>query len=81
MLRADGQPDGIGLDALIQQLLGRELRVGGGGRVNDQRFYVRHVGQQGEDFQIVDKPVGFRLAALDLKGKDGSAAVGEILLI
>ena len=35
MLGADGQADGVGLDALVQQLLGGELGVSGGGRVGD----------------------------------------------
>ena len=30
MLRADGQPDGVGFDAAFQQLLLRQLGVGGG---------------------------------------------------
>ena len=49
--------------------------------MDDKGLYVSHVGQQGENFQIVYKLVGLRLPALDLKGKDGCAAVGEILLI
>ncbi len=55
--------------------------MGGGGRVDDQRLHVRHVGQQGKNLQIVDKLVGRSLPALDFKGKDRRAAVGEILLI
>ena len=55
--------------------------MGRGGRVNDQTLDVRHVGQQGENFQIVNELVSFLHAALDLKGEDGRAAVGEILLI
>ena len=81
LLDPDGKPDGVGPDALIQQLLGGKLGVGGGGRVDDKGFYIRHVGQKRENFQAVNKFVGFRLTAIDLKGEDGRATVGEILLI
>ena len=49
--------------------------------MDDQALDVGNVGQQGEDFQIVDELECFLAAALDIKGEDGSAAVGEILLI
>ena len=75
MLGADGQPDSIGPDALIQQLLGGELGVGGGGRVDDKGFYIRHVGQKRENFQAVNKFVGFRLTAIN-RGRDGQAGRG-----
>ena len=81
VLRTNGQADGVGPDALIQQLLRAELGVGGGGGVDDQGLHVGHIGQQGEDLQAVDKLVGLGRAALDFKGEDGRAAVGEILLI
>ena len=77
VLGADGQADGVGLDALVQQLLGGQLGVSGGGGVNHQGLHIGHVGQQGEDFQIVDELVSLLLAALDFKGEDGSAAVGD----
>ncbi len=77
MLRADGKPDGVGLDALVQQLFRAELRVGGGGRVNDQALHIGHIGQQGEDIQIVDKPLSLLLSALDLKGKNGAPPLGK----
>ncbi len=78
MLGADGQADGVGFDALIQQLFFRELGMGGGGGMDHQAFHVRHVGQEGEDLEGVDKGPGFLLPALDLKGENGRAAVGEI---
>ena len=49
--------------------------------MDDQALYIRHIGQQRKELKMVDPFVGFRLTALDLKRKDGSAAVGEILLI
>ena len=81
VFRADGEADGVGLDALIQQFLRAELGVGGGSRVDHQALDVRHVRQQGENFQMVDEFVGLRLAALDFEGEDGRAAVGEVLLV
>ena len=55
--------------------------MGGGGWVDHQRLHIRHIGQQGENLQAVDKFVSFSLASLDLKGEDGCAAVGEIFLV
>ena len=55
--------------------------MGGGGRVDDQALHIGHIGQQGEDLEFVDKPLSLLQAALDLKGKNRGAAVGEILLI
>ena len=81
MLRADGQADGVRPDALIEQLLRRELGMRRRGRVDDEALDVRDVGQQGEDLQVVDEAVRLGLAARDLKGEDGAAAVREVLLI
>ena len=81
VLGADGEADGVLVDALVLQLGLAQLGVGGGGGVDDQRLHVSHVGQQGEDGQVVDELVGLGLAALDVEGEDGSAAVGEVLLI
>ena len=69
MLSADGQADGVGLNALIQQLLGAQLAVSGSRRMDDQALHISHVGQQGEDFQVIDELVGFFLTALDFKSK------------
>ena len=49
--------------------------------MNDQRLYVSNIGQQGEDLQAVNEPECLFLTALDLKGENRSAAIGEILLI
>ncbi len=81
VLGADGEADGVLVDALVLQLGLVQLGVGGGGGVYHQRLHVGHVGQQGKDGQVVDELVGLGLAALDVEGEDGSAAVGEVLLI
>ena len=81
MLGADGQADGVLVDAHILQLLGGQLGVGSGGRVDDQALHVSDVGQQREDLRVVDELKGFLLAALDVEGEDGRTAVGEVLLV
>ena len=75
VLGADGQADGVLIDLLLGQLLVVQLAVGGGSRVDDKALYVGDIGQKGEDLQVVDELEGFLTAALDIKGKDGSAAV------
>ena len=81
MLRADGQADGVRADALIEQLLRRELGMRRRGRVDDEALDVRDVGQQGEDLQVVDEAVRFRASALDFKRKDRAGTFWEIFLI
>ena len=49
---------------LLLQFLGRELRVGGGGRVDDEALHVSHVSQQGENLQIVDEGPSLLFSAL-----------------
>ena len=66
MLRADGEADGALLDILLRQLLWGQLRMGGGVGVDDQALHIRHVGQQGEELQIVNEGEGFLLATLVL---------------
>ena len=48
MLDADGQAHGVGPDAGFGQFRRAELGMGGGCRMDDQRFDVRHIGQQGK---------------------------------
>ena len=81
MLRADGKSDGVGLDSLLCKLLLGQLAVGRGGRVNAQTLDVRNIGQQGEDFQIVNELVSFFLSALDLECEDRCSTIREIFFI
>ena len=69
------------MDTLILELLSGQLRVRGGSRVDDQALDVCNVREQGEDLELVDELERCVLAALDVEGEDGSAAVREILLI
>ena len=55
--------------------------MGCGGGVDHQALHVCHVGQQGEDLQVVDKRPGRFLPAPDLKGENGTAAPGEVPLV
>ena len=81
VLCADGEPDGIRLDSLIKQLLLRQLRVRCGCRMNHKALYIRNICKEGENLQVINKFPGLFLTAFDLKGKDGSSAIGEIPFI
>ena len=81
MFRADGQADGVRLDALIQKFFRAQLAVGGGSRVDYQTLYICHIGKQREYLQAVNKLVCFLHTALDLKGEDRAATIGEIFFI
>ena len=58
MLCADGQADRALVDSLIGKLRFRQLRMRCGGRVDDQGFYISHVGKQGENLQRINEPEG-----------------------
>ena len=49
--------------------------------MNDELLNIRNIGEKREDFQSINKVEGFFLAALDVKGEDRTAAVGEVFLI
>ena len=49
--------------------------------MDNQRFYVGNVSQQGEQLQIVDEIFCFLCIAFDFEGEDGTAAVREVFLI
>ena len=81
VFRADRQAYCALVDALVFQFGFRKLGMRRCGGVDDQRLDVGYVGQQREDLQGVDEPEGFLLAALDLEGEDGAAAVREVLQV
>ena len=65
VLEADRQADEVRRDSGRDLLLGLELRVGGRGRMDDQRLRVADVGQQAEDLHVVDEPATGLDTALD----------------
>ena len=69
------------MDTLILQFLCGQLGVRSGSRVNDKALYVCDVSQQRENLELVDELERSFLAALDVEGEDGRAAVREILLV
>ena len=81
LLNTDRQPDRVGSDSLLRQFFLCTLAVGSGSRMDHQGFYVCHIGQQGEDRQIVDKGPRLSFSSLDLKSKDGASALGKILFV
>ena len=66
MLHTDGQANGRRGDVLLGQFFRAELGVGGGVGMDDQALDIGHVGEQGEDLQVVDETPGVFLRALDL---------------
>ena len=68
-------------DPLIRQLFFRQLGMGGAGRMNDQRFHIRHIGQQRKNRKMINELAGSIGGSSDLKSKDGSAPTGKIFLV
>ena len=74
MFCPDGKANRARIDFLFRQFLGVELRMGGASRMDNQRFHVRYVRQQGEYLQIIDKAVRFLLPAPYLEREDRSCS-------
>ena len=70
----DRKPYQLGGDAGVALLLDRELRMGGGSGVDDQRFRVANVGQQGEQLERIDQLLARLVAALDAEGDQRALA-------
>lgn len=51
------------------------------GWMDDQRFYIRHISQQGEDGQIVYKLLRRLGVPLDFESKNGTAAIRQVFLV
>ena len=81
MLGTDGKTDGIGFNILLGQFFFTELAVGGGSWMDDQALHICHIGKQGENLQIVNKPVSLLYAALDFKCKNRTASIRKIFLV
>ncbi len=81
MLRADRQADRAGIDVLLFLLPGRQLRVGGRSRMNDQTLHVGHIGKQRENLERVNEASGLIDVAFDLDGENRTRPVGKITLV
>lgn len=81
VFRADGQADGVRLDAGIEQFFFRHLGMSRACRVDYEGFYIGNVSQQGEQLEPVDEFLCFFCAAFDFKGEDGACAVGVVFLV
>ncbi|TGJ76226.1 hypothetical protein CAGA_16890 [Caproiciproducens galactitolivorans] len=81
MLGTDGKADGVRFNTGLEQFIFRHLGVRGARRMDDQRFDVGHIGEQGENLKTVNKIPCFLCAVLNLKSKDRTCAVREILPI
>ena len=77
MFRSDAQADGGRVDVLPFELLGGELRVGGGGGMYDEALHIGHVGQKRENLEIVDERPCLLLAAAYVECEDGASARGK----
>lgn len=79
-LDADRQPNQVRRDARVRLLLRGQLGVRRAGRMNDERLGVRHVGEQREQLQAVDRPLRRLESALQAEGEDRTGPFREILL-
>ena len=81
MFGTNGQTDGVGPNPLLAQCRFGELGMGRAGWMNHQGLHIRHVGQQGENLQMVDECLRLLGAAFDIEGENGGATPWEIALI
>ena len=81
VLRTDGEADGRRRDAGGEKLFFAHLGVRRGCRMDDERFDVGDVREQGEDFEVVDELLCRLGAALDFKREDRDAAIREIFFV
>ncbi len=81
VFNADGQPDGVRADALVEKLLLVALGVRRRSRVNREGFHVGNIGKKGEELELIDEILSFPLVTIDVKGKDRAAALWIIFLV
>src|SRR5262245_17145718 len=79
-LDADAQPHQVGRDAGRHLLVGGELRVGGGRRVDREAAHVTHVGQVAEQLQVVDERAAGLEPTLDAEREDRALPARQVLL-
>lgn len=81
MLDADGEANEFGGDASGCLLIGAELRMGRGSRVNGEAAGVADIGQMGEKLKLVDKLWPGLGTAFDAEDDHGAAFTAEVLLV
>jgi len=81
VLDADGEADKFGADATGELLLGGELRMGRGGRVNRQRLGVTKVGNVGEQLERVDELCSRFCSTFNSKDNNASTFAAEVFLV
>ncbi len=81
MLNADGEADKFWADTTGELLLGGELRMGRGGRVNRQRLGVTKVGNVGEQLERVDKLCSRFCSTFNSKDNNASTFTAEVFLV
>lgn len=81
MLDADGEADKLGLDATGELLLGGELRVGRGGRVDRERLRITEVCNVGEHFEGVDKFRSGFSSSFNSEDDDATAFSTEVFFV
>src|SRR5215207_9904520 len=79
-LDAHRQPDKVGCDPRGGLLVGDELLVGGGGRVDRKAPHVTYVGEVAVQLQGVDELLARLQPAVDAERDDGALAAGQVLL-
>lgn len=62
-------------------LFRRQLRMGGGGRVDDQRARVADIGEMREELQSLDQLLSGFISTLDAEGEDRTCALRRIVLL
>src|SRR5580698_3656036 len=80
VFNADRQPDQLGSYAGVFLLFDRELGMSGRRGVDDQRFGIANVSQQGKQLERIDQLLARLEASLDAEGDQRALAVGQIFL-
>ena len=73
ILEADREPHGPGPDARRTQCRIVQTEMGGGRRMDDERFGVTDIGEMREQPERLDELAARRSTAADLEGEDGAA--------
>ena len=81
MLQSYRKPDGSRINLLFGLLRLAQLRVSGARRMDNKRFRIGHVREQGENLQAVDETVSLVLSSFNVERKDGTSSFSEITAV